>query len=119
MILRAERDLAVSLFSRGAREHCQLLKVTMGLLLVEDDVMGASGIKLGLYDAGYAVDWVGSAERAEEVLQQEAFEAAIIDISLPKMDGLRLTRSIQKSGVTTPVLILTVRDALQKPGSRA
>ena len=43
----------------------------MRLLLVEDDVMVASGIKLGLCDAGYAVDWVGSAERAEEVLQSE------------------------------------------------
>ena len=40
----------------------------MRLLLVEDDVMVASGIKLGLTDAGYAVDWVGSGERALEVL---------------------------------------------------
>ena len=85
----------------------------MRLLLVEDDVMVASGIKLGLCDAGYAVDWVGSAERAEEVLQKETFDAAIIDIGLPKMDGLSLTRSIRKSGVTMPVLILTARDALQ------
>ncbi len=44
----------------------------MRLLLVEDDVMLASGIKLGLSDAGYAVDWVGSAERAEEVLLAES-----------------------------------------------
>ena len=85
----------------------------MRLLLVEDDVMVASGIKLGLCDAGYAVDWVGSAERAEEVLQKETFDAAIIDLGLPKMDGLSLTRSIRKSGVTMPVLILTARDALQ------
>ena len=85
----------------------------MRLLLVEDDLMVASGIKLGLCDAGYAVDWVGSAERAEEVLLTETFDAAIIDIGLPKMDGLSLTRSIRKSGVTMPVLILTARDALQ------
>ena len=75
--------------------------------------MVASGIKLGLCDAGYAVDWVGSAERAEEVLQKETFDAAIIDVGLPKMDGLSLTRSIRKSGVTMPVLILTARDALE------
>ena len=85
----------------------------MRLLLVEDDVMVASGIKLGLCDAGYAVDWVGSAERAEEVLLTETFDAAVIDIGLPKMDGLSLTKSIRKSGVTMPVLILTARDALQ------
>ena len=85
----------------------------MRLLLVEDDVMVASGFKLGLFDAGYAVDWGGSAERAEEVLQKETFDAAIIDFGLPKMDGLSLTRSIRKSGVTMPVLILTARDALE------
>ena len=85
----------------------------MRLLLVEDDVMVASGIKLGLCDAGYAVDWVGSAERAEEILLSNSFDAAIIDIGLPKMDGLALTKSIRKNGVSTPILILTARDALQ------
>ena len=85
----------------------------MRLLLIEDDVMVASGIKLGLTGAGYAVDWVSSAERAEVVLQQESFDAAIIDIGLPKMDGLNLTRSIRKGGVSMPILILTARDALQ------
>jgi DNA-binding response OmpR family regulator len=90
----------------------------MRLLLVEDDVMVASGIKLGLADAGYAVDWVGSAERAEEVLRTENFDLAIVDIGLPRMDGLELTRRIRKSVAsvagtqTMPVLILTARDAL-------
>lgn len=85
----------------------------MRLLLVEDDVMLASGIKLGLTDAGYAVDWVGSAERAEEVLHAESFDAAIIDIGLPKIDGLELTRRLRGRGLAMPVLILTARDALQ------
>jgi DNA-binding response OmpR family regulator len=84
----------------------------MRLLLVEDDVMVASGIKLGLCDAGYAVDWVGSAERAEAVLQAETFDVAIIDIGLPKLDGLELTRRLRRGGLTMPVLILTARDAL-------
>jgi DNA-binding response OmpR family regulator len=88
----------------------------MRLLLVEDDVMVASGIKLGLADAGYAVDWVGSGERAEEVLRTEVFDAAIIDIGLPKMDGLELTKRLRRNGMANPsmpVLILTARDALQ------
>ena len=88
----------------------------MRLLLVEDDVMVASGIKLGLTDAGYAVDWVGSGERAEEVLRTESFDAAIIDIGLPAMDGLELTRRLRRPEMVSPampVLILTARDALQ------
>jgi DNA-binding response OmpR family regulator len=88
----------------------------MRLLLVEDDVMVASGIKLGLTDAGYAVDWVGSGERAEQVLKTEPFDAAIIDIGLPHMDGLELTRRLRRPDMPSrsmPVLILTARDALQ------
>ncbi|MDZ7922015.1 response regulator transcription factor [Rhodoferax sp.] len=85
----------------------------MRLLLVEDDVMVASGIKLGLSDAGYAVDWVGSAERALEVTQTESFDVAVVDIGLPLMDGLALTHALRKNGHSMPVLILTARDALQ------
>ena len=87
----------------------------MRLLLVEDDVMVASGIKLGLTDAGYTVDWVGTAERAQDVLRTELFDAAIIDIGLPHMDGLELTRRLRRPDMVSPslpVLILTARDAL-------
>ena len=85
----------------------------MRLLLVEDDVLVASGIKLGLGNAGYAVDWVGSAERALEVTQSETFDIAVIDIGLPAMDGLTLTQTLRDRGLTMPVIILTARDALQ------
>jgi DNA-binding response OmpR family regulator len=76
-------------------------------------VLVASGIKLGLSNAGYAVDWVGSAERALEVTQKDAFDIAVIDIGLPAMDGLALTQALREQGHTMPVLILTARDALQ------
>ncbi|MGQ0709161.1 MAG: response regulator [Rhodoferax sp.] len=85
----------------------------MRLLLVEDDVMVASGIKLGLTAAGYAVDWVGSAERALDVTARESFDLAVIDIGLPQMDGLALTQALRRAGHAMPVLILTARDALQ------
>lgn len=84
----------------------------MRLLLVEDDVMVASGIKLGLCDAGYTVDWVGSGERAEHALDRESFDLAIVDIGLPGIDGLELTRRLRERGLAMPVLILTARDAL-------
>jgi DNA-binding response OmpR family regulator len=85
----------------------------MRLLLVEDDVMLASGIKLGLTGAGYAVDWVGSGERALDAVQGDSFDAAVIDLGLPKMDGLELTQALRKGGFSLPILILTARDALQ------
>lgn len=85
----------------------------MRLMLVEDDLMVASGIKLGLSNAGYSVDWVGSAERAEQALESDAFDLAIVDIGLPGIDGLELTRRLRTRGLTMPVLILTARDALQ------
>ncbi len=84
----------------------------MRLLLVEDDVMVASGIKLGLTNAGYTVDWVGSGERAEQALDGESFDLAIVDIGLPGIDGLELTRRIRGRGLAIPVIILTARDAL-------
>ena len=99
----------------GPRRCAALEDFDVRLLLVEDDVMVASGIKLGLTDAGYAVDWVGSGERAEEVLRSESFDAAIIDIGLPGMDGLELTRRLRRADMVSPampVLILTARDAL-------
>jgi two-component system, OmpR family, response regulator len=85
----------------------------MRLLLVEDDVMLASGIKLGLIGAGYAVDWVGSGERALDALKADSFDAAVVDLGLPKMDGLELTKLIRSGGYSLPILILTARDALQ------
>ncbi|MCU0925032.1 MAG: response regulator transcription factor [Hydrogenophaga sp.] len=84
----------------------------MRLLLVEDDVMVASGIKLGLCNAGYTVDWVGSAERAEQAVEKDSFDLAIVDIGLPGVGGLELTRRLRTRGLTMPVLILTARDAL-------
>ena len=87
----------------------------MRLLLVEDDLMVASGMKLGLADAGYAVDWVSSAERALEVLAQESFDIAILDIGLSGMDGLELLSRMRGKGMNCacmPVLMLTARDGL-------
>ena len=84
----------------------------MRVLLVEDDVLVASGVKLGLTQAGYAVDWVGSAERALAVVAGSAFDIAVVDLGLPVMDGLALTQALRQSGHTLPVLILSARDTL-------
>ena len=70
----------------------------MRLLLVEDDRMLADGIKQGLATAGYMVDAVGSAEEALDALTSDEFDAAIIDIGLPNMDGMELTQRLRQRG---------------------
>ena len=85
----------------------------MRLLLVEDDRMLADGNKQGLATAGYVVVAVGSAEEALDALTSDEFDAAIIDIGLPNMDGMELTQRLRQRGQDMPVLMLTARDALQ------
>lgn len=85
----------------------------MRILVVEDDALVASGIKQGLINAGYTADVVGSAEGAEVYLQEEAFDLAVVDIGLPKADGLTLIRRLRERGATLPMLLLTARDSME------
>ncbi|MGE5385390.1 MAG: response regulator [Betaproteobacteria bacterium] len=84
----------------------------MRVLVVEDDGLVAAGIKQGLTNAGYTADVAGSAEAAENHLAEEDFDLAIVDIGLPKADGLTLVRRLRERGKSLPVLILTARDSM-------
>jgi len=84
----------------------------MRILIVEDDELVADALKRGLAAAGFAVDRVASAEQAEAALATEEFDLAVVDIGLPKADGLTLVRRLRRGGNSLPVLILTARDAL-------
>jgi DNA-binding response OmpR family regulator len=84
----------------------------MRILIVEDDELVADALKRGLAATGFAVDRVGSAEQAEAALATEEFDLAVVDIGLPKVDGLTLVRKIRRAGNDLPVLILTARDGL-------
>src|SRR5512136_3492861 len=84
----------------------------MRMLIVEDDELVADALKRGLAEAGFAVDRVPSAEQAEAALATEEFDLAVVDIGLPKVDGLTLVRRMRRAGSDLPVLILTARDAL-------
>jgi DNA-binding response OmpR family regulator len=84
----------------------------MRILLVEDSELMADAIVRGLSLAGFAVDHVGSAERAEAALRVEHFDLAVVDIGLPGADGLSLVRALRAAGKSIPVLILTARDSL-------
>jgi DNA-binding response OmpR family regulator len=85
----------------------------MRILVVEDDAIVADALKRGLQDAGFAVDQVGSAEHALAAIGQENFDLAVVDIGLPGVDGLELTRRLRREGHALPILILTARDSLE------
>ncbi len=84
----------------------------MRILIVEDDELVADALRRGLAEAGFAVDRVASAEQAEAAFATEEFDLAVVDIGLPKVDGLSLVRRMRRAGNDLPVLILTARDAL-------
>jgi two-component system response regulator QseB len=85
---------------------------TMRLLLIEDDTLLGDGIQAGLTQANYAVDWVTDGEAGEHALKVETYNALILDLTLPKKDGLKVLKDLRARGDTLPVLILTARDTI-------
>ena len=84
----------------------------MRILLVEDDELLGSGLKAGLGQHGFAVDWVRDGVAAERELLAQQHEAAVLDLGLPRQDGLDALAAVRAKGVRTPVLVLTARDAI-------
>jgi two-component system response regulator QseB len=82
------------------------------LLLVEDDRMLGESVQIGLRQDGYAVDWVRDAEQGLPAAQTHPYEAILLDLGLPRGDGLSLLRKLRQRGQATPVLILTARDGV-------
>jgi len=83
----------------------------MRLLLVEDDPHLGDGLMVGLRQQGYAVDWVKDGVAAELALATEPFDLVVLDLGLPRRSGLEVLKKLRGQGKTTPVLILTARDA--------
>lgn len=81
----------------------------MRVLVVEDDKKIAAFVMNGLRQAGFAVDHASDGEEGLHLALHESYDAAVIDIMLPKLDGLSLIDELRRSGVTTPVLILSAR----------
>jgi DNA-binding response OmpR family regulator len=84
----------------------------MRVLIVEDDPLIADAVRQALAKAGFAADIVTSAEAARSALHAESFDLAIVDIGLPREDGLQLVRRWRAVGKATPILMLTARDGL-------
>jgi len=85
----------------------------MRLLVVEDEKKVASFIKKGLEEEGYAVDLSSDGETGLMMGLDGVHDLIILDVNLPKMDGLRVLQELRQKKVTTPVLLLTVRAAIE------
>tara|TARA_R110002072_G_scaffold136124_2_gene278090 strand:+ start:44231 stop:44893 length:663 start_codon:yes stop_codon:yes gene_type:complete len=85
----------------------------MRVLLVEDDESLAQGIMTALRSESYTLDWLSDGRSALHALSSEHFDVAILDLGLPKMDGLTVLRSMRDRRQQTPVLILTARDGVR------
>ena len=83
----------------------------MRILLVEDDLALGEGIRTALKPEGYTVDWLQDGVSALHALTHERFELVLLDLGLPRMDGLQLLKHLRAAANPLPVLVLTARDA--------
>jgi DNA-binding response OmpR family regulator len=84
----------------------------MRVLLAEDDETLGSGLRAGLAQHGFQVDWVRDGVAAEREMMSELHEAVILDMGLPRQDGLISLQKVRQKKIRTPVLILTAQDAV-------
>lgn len=84
----------------------------MRLLLVEDDPMIGQAVSDSLSDKAYAVDWVKDGQAAVDVVFDVQYDCALLDLGLPKLDGIQVLERWRADKVTMPVIILTARDEL-------
>jgi two-component system, OmpR family, response regulator QseB len=85
----------------------------MRILLIEDDELLGNGVCTGLTQDGYTVDWLKDGISADQALQTEHFDAIILDLGLPKMEGIEVLQNMRNRGITVPALILTARDTIE------
>jgi len=84
----------------------------MRVLLAEDDEMIGDGVRRGLAHEGFAVDWVRDGRAAELALAENVHDLLLLDLGLPRRDGLTVLAAMRRRGDRRPVLVLTARDAV-------
>ena len=84
----------------------------MRIILIEDERQLAQILKKGLEEAGYSVDTAYDGEEGLYMLENIPADAAVLDIMLPKMDGLTVLNRLRKKGIQTPVILLTAKDTI-------
>lgn len=85
----------------------------MRILLVEDDELLGDGLRTGLIQYGYAVDWLKDGLSADQAMKTETFDIVVLDIGLPKLSGITVLQNLRARGQTMPVLILTARESIE------
>ncbi|WP_066567534.1 response regulator transcription factor [Snodgrassella sp. CFCC 13594] len=86
----------------------------MRILLLEDDIMIAEVLGDTLKAAGYAVDWVADGLQAETALNSHQYNLALLDIGVPKQDGLTVLRHLRAQTTATPAIVITARDTVEE-----
>ena len=84
----------------------------MRILLAEDDPLLGDGLRAGLRQLGFQVDWVRDGLAAERELGTGDYAAAVLDLGLPLKDGLAVLQALRQRQIGTPILVLTARDAV-------
>ena len=84
-------------------------KGALRVLVIEDETRLSRQLAAALADAGYAVDCAADGERGDFLAQTERYDAVVLDLGLPKVDGLTLLRRWRDAGLAVPVLVLTAR----------
>ncbi|TCP95766.1 two-component system response regulator QseB [Cricetibacter osteomyelitidis] len=86
----------------------------MRILLIEDDPLIGNGLNIGLDKSGFSVDWFTDGKTGFDALKFAPYDAVVLDLTLPKMDGLDILQRWRKDNQNVPVLILTARDTLDE-----
>lgn len=86
----------------------------MRILLAEDDPLLGDGLKAGLRQLGFQVDWVRDGVAADRELRSHDYAAAVLDLGLPRLDGMDVLAKVRAAGHTLPIIVLTARDAISE-----
>jgi two-component system response regulator QseB len=84
----------------------------MRVLVVEDDPMIGRAVVSGLHDGGYAADWVRDGAEAEIALANGVYDLALLDLGLPRRDGMEILKAIRRCGRELSVVVISARDSL-------
>jgi DNA-binding response OmpR family regulator len=95
------------------RKYLEKGVVRMRILIVEDNHRLNNSLKMSLMDDGYAVDSAFDGDEGEELAEMYPYDAIILDIMLPKQDGLQVCKELRNQHINTPVILLTARDTVE------